>query len=346
MTGKERVIAAVRRKPYDRVPRWFWVGKGANDNLCAKYGLTPDQVDDFVGNDVKQCWLTINGQMERPWPEGESFVDEFGITWKRDGYYNMVTKHPMADLEADQIAAYPLPDPLIESRYEEFEAMKAKFGETHLIGADVSGSLFEPAYHLRGMDNILVDLALESDEATILLDRLCDFSSGIACEAARRGADWIWLGDDQGTQIATIMAPDTWRQWFKPRMKKIIDAVHEIKPDMIIAYHSCGAIFPIIGDLAEVGVNVLNPLQESATGMNHEEIKATFGDELTFLCGLDTQSIMVDASPEELKAAMKEKTAMLSAGGGYIAGVSHTLQHDIPAENIKAVIDALDEMAQ
>ena len=207
----------------------------------------------------------------------------------------------------------------------------------------MSGILFEPAYHLRGMENLMIDMAMEAEEADVLLDKLCEFSTKVAVRAAEMGADWIWLGDDMGTQISMLMSPEMWTRYFKHRMKHIIDEVRKVKPDMIIAYHSCGSIMPIIQSLIEIGVNVLNPIQESAENMNQNDIKEKYGDKLSFICGLDTQNFLVNAEVEDIKTQMKQKAKSLSVGGGgYIVGVSHTLQHDVPPQNIKVIVEALD----
>lgn len=343
MNSKERVYNTIHRKPVDRLARYIWIGRGAADNLKRTFGAAADDIDTLIGNDVKQTWLSINGQMEADCKEGESFVDEWGIRWHRDGYYNAVIEHPLANLGEEEIKNYPFPDPLKPQRYEYLKELLDKFGKDTFIGADVSGSLFEPAYHLRGMENLMIDMALEDPVADILLDRLCDFTTSVACRAAEMGVDWIWLGDDMGTQQSMLMSPDMWRKYFKPRMKKIIDAIHKIAPGMIIAYHSCGSIYPIIKELVEIGVQVLNPMQESAKGMEHEKIKAEFADKLTFMCGLDTQTFMVNASPDEVKTAMAEKAKLLSqCNGSYIVAASHTIQHDVPVENIMAMLNGLN----
>jgi len=343
MNSKERVYAAIRRQPVDRLPRYIWIGRGAADNLRRAFGEKANDIDALIGNDVKQTWLSINGQMEADCPEGESFVDEWGIRWHRDGYYNAVVEHPLADMDEDEIAAYPFPDPEKPERYEYLQQLLDEHGADAFIGADVSGSLFEPAYHLRGMQDLMLDMAAEEPAADVLLDKLCDFTTKVACHAAKMGVDWIWLGDDMGTQQSMLMSPAMWRKYFKPRMKKIIDAVHEVAPDMIIAYHSCGSVYPIIGELAEIGIQVLNPLQESAQGMDHAKIRAEYGDKLTFMCGLDTQTFMVNASAEEVKVAMAEKAKMLTENsGGFIVAASHTIQHDVPVENIMAMLEGLE----
>ena len=119
MTGKVRVYNAIQRKPIDRLPRFIWVGKGAAENLSRAYGIKVEDADAFVGNDVLQTWLSINRQMNTDCEEGKQFVDEWGITWQRDGAYNAVVRHPMADFDATQILEYDFPDPYAKERYAE-----------------------------------------------------------------------------------------------------------------------------------------------------------------------------------------------------------------------------------
>lgn len=345
MTSKERVYHAIKKAPVDKMPKYFWIGAGAAKNLSRALNIDVTEVDAYVGNDIMQPWLSINKQMTLECGEGEEFVDEWGITWKRDGYYNTPVKHPLANMSASEIAAYQLPDPYDPERYADLKYMLATYGKEYFIGADVSGSIFEPSYSLRGMDNLFVDMAMEAEEADILLDKVCEFTTCISIEAVRLGVDWIWMGDDWGSQKSMLMSPEMWRQYFKPRLKRIIDAIHQENPEMIIAYHSCGSISPIIGDLVEIGVNVLNPLQESAADMNHQRIKDEYGDKLTFMCGLDTQTFLVNATPEEVCTEMEKEICKMGKNGGYIAAVSHTIQHDVPAANIIAMLQTVDNCA-
>jgi len=305
--------------------------------ISEKEGISPEEVNAFIGNDIMQTWLSINGQMEIEKNEGETFTDEWGITWKRKGYYNSPISHPLSGLSAEQIARYPFPEACKPERFHILDVLISKYGKTHFIGADISGSLFEPAYHLRGMEELLTDMLIGEPEAEILLDRICEFTGNVAEEALKREVDWIWLGDDVGTQQGMILSPELWRKWLKPRMVKLIKRIRSFRKDAVIAYHSCGAVRPIVGDLAEIGINVLNPVQESAVGMDQDEIKAKYGNTLTLMCGLDTQQFLPSANPEAVKKAAAEKNRKLSDGGGYIMAVSHSLQPDVPLENIYAL---------
>jgi uroporphyrinogen decarboxylase len=193
------------------------------------------------------------------------------------------------------------------------------------------------------MEELMMDLASEAEEADILLDKLKEFTLEASLECLKRGADWIWLGDDLGAQNGMLISPDMWRSYFKPRMKEIIDALRKEKPDVIIAYHSCGSMRPVVPDLVEIGIDVLNPIQESAKDMDQLEVKQNFGKRITLMCGLDTQQFLVDATPSEVKEAAQKKIKSLGEGGGFIFAASHHIQHDTPDENIDALFEALDE---
>ena len=127
-------------------------------------------------------------------------------------------------------------------------------------------------------------------------------------------------------------------------MKRIIEEIRAFKKDIYIAYHSCGSIYPVIEDLIEVGINVLNPVQESAEVMNQLQIKKEFGDKLTLMCGVDTQQFLVNATTCEVKNKTKEIVSQLNDNGGFVFAVSHCIQPDTPEENIYALFEALDNL--
>jgi len=344
MTSKERVFAALRHEPADRVPRFIWLGSALGHQLEREKGMTPGELSrHFLRNDVLQVWLSINGGMERDVPEGARFTDEWGIAWERNGGYNAVVHHPLAEADADGIRAYPFPDPLDPARYEGLDALLRDYGGEYFIGADVSGSILEPANHLRGMENVLMDIATESEEIEALFDILADFTLRVSLEALRRGAHWVWLGDDLGTQRSMLLSPDSWLLLLKPRMARIIEGIRRAYPDAPIAYHSCGSMRQVIPDLCELGIDLLNPIQESARDMDHLEIKAEFGGRLCMMCGPDTQSFLIHATPSEVYAKIRQLIRDLGASGGYLFAVSHTIQRGTPMANIEAMLRALDE---
>jgi uroporphyrinogen decarboxylase len=344
MNSRERVYSTLNRELTDRVPRFVWLGKGTVKRLTEELGLTPLELNLKFGNDILQTWVSINGEMEREVPDNTEFTDEWGITWKREGDYNMVANHPLKGKDLSFIKNYNLPNPFSAQRYDQLNYLIKEYGDRYFIGADVSGVLFEPAYHLRDMEELMVDMAMENEEVDVLLDKLSDFCIAVSIECIKRGADWIWLGDDLGSQNSMLMSPDMWRKFFKPRMKKIIDSIRAFKKDIYIAYHSCGSMYPVIGDLIETGINVLNPVQESAHGMDQEKIKKEFGGRVILMCGLDTQQFLIDATPEQVKEKTAEIVRKLGYDGGLIFAASHHIQPDTPDENIYALFEALDNL--
>ncbi|MEI7632894.1 MAG: uroporphyrinogen decarboxylase family protein [bacterium] len=342
MNSKQRVYGAIRRTAIDRTPRFLWFHPSLLDEFGRRFGTSGFATEAAIGNDILQPWVSINQSMARAAAEGASFTDDFGITWTRQGYYNMVTRHPLMDAGLGQIEYYRMPDPHDPGRFTELEQLLASFGNDHFIGADVSGSIFEPAYHLRGMEDLLVEMTLREPEAGALLDKTMRFTTSAALESMRRGVDWVWLGDDVGTQSGMLISPLVWREILKPRLKTIVDAIHSVAPGTIIAYHSCGSIRPIIGDLAEIGIDVLNPLQPMATDMDNAAIKREFGNTLTFMAGIDTQDFLVSAKPEQARAETRRIVEVMGGNGGFIFAGSHTIQPDVPMANIEAMLETLD----
>ena len=343
MNSKQRVFEALNHRQPDRVPRYVWLGGEVRRRLCERHGISTLDLELKIGNDILQTWVSVNGEMERDVPQGAEFTCPFGIRWKRDGAYNNVVHHPLAGLDAGALRAYNPPDPRAPERFEHLEWLVKTHGREKLVGADVSGALFEPAYHLRGMEDFLADLAGETEEAEIILDKIEEFTTALSLASIARGVDWIWMGDDLGSQQGMLLSPALWRAQFKPRMKRIIDAIRAARPGMPVAYHSCGSMAPVIPDLVEIGVDVLNPLQESAAGMDHVEIKRTYGGRLTLMCGLDTQQFLPRATPAEIALATREKVETLGKDGGYIFAVSHTVQGDTSDAQINAMLGALGD---
>lgn len=342
MTSKQKVYDALNFKETSIVPRFVWYSNKTKEILEKIYNLNGVELDIYMGNDILQTWLSINGEMEREVDDNTVFIDEWGITWKRSGLYNMVIKHPLKNAEYKDIDEYTLPNPLDPKRYENLEYLIKKYGNEYFIGADISGTIFEPAYHLMNMENLLISIAYEDKKVDLLFDKIAEFSLTVAKEAIKRGADWIWLGDDLGTQAGMIMSPDKWRLYLKPRMERIISEIRKVKSDMVIAYHSCGSIVDIIPDLIEIGINVLNPIQPKALNMDIYEIKRKYGKDITLMGNIDTQNLMKDATPEGVKKETRKLIDALSVKGGYIFAASHTIQPDVPVENILAMVSEIN----
>jgi uroporphyrinogen decarboxylase len=142
-------------------------------------------------------------------------------------------------------------------------------------------------------------------------------------------------------QHGMIMDPETWRYWFKPRIRQMFESFRKVNPDIKIAWHSCGSIVPIIPDFIELGLDILNPIQPRAKDMTPEYLKREFGKDLIFFGGIDVQELLPFKSPGEIRSEITRMCEILGKGGGYIAAPAHNIQPDTPVENVFAMYDAI-----
>jgi uroporphyrinogen decarboxylase len=298
------------------------------------------RVGAIMGDDVRQAWVGNNHAMEGIVHErdGETHVDAWGVEWIKSGPFNQIRRSPLQDASPEQIRGYRFPyariDPLLSNM-----AAAAALADRHFIGCDVSPCLFEMTCRLRGMENALLDLAAGA-APTRLLERAGAFCLALARAACQRfPLDWLWTGDDVGGQRAMLVSPQCWRALIRPHLEPIF-AVGKAR-GLWIAYHSCGAIRPIIPDLIEIGLDVLNPIQCNCPGMDPVALKREFGAQLAFMGGIDTQSLLPGGTAAEVRRETERLlAAMTDGGGGYILAASHTIPPETPLENIFAMYEA------
>jgi uroporphyrinogen decarboxylase len=212
----------------------------------------------------------------------------------------------LADLDA-----YHIPDPRDPGRFRGMadRAKEARDRQVAVTLDPLAGGIIEMANSIRGHQNFFMDMASNQDFANALLDRVTDFFEAYyeeALIAAGEYIDIIFFGDDYGMQSNMIISPRMWRKMIKPRLARLI---HKIKStaDVYFQLHSCGAIAPIIGDLVEIGVDVLNPLQPNAKGMDLPEIKKTYGDQLVFHGVVDQQGVLPNGSVDDVREEVKTR---------------------------------------
>lgn len=209
-------------------------------------------------------------------------------------------------------------------------------GKAVQIGTWVSD--FEMPFNLRGIEQFYVDLGMEEDWLPVFLDYVTDASAEDARVAALAGADIFGIGDDLGSQRGLLISPDLWRRLFKPRLKRIIDAVKNNSRTTAFFLHSDGLITEIIPDLIEIGVDILNPIQPEV--MDPARIKQEFGKELIFYGAISVQHNLPFGTPDDVAQEVKLRMQTIGDGGGYIMTPSHLLNADIPWENIEAFFKA------
>jgi uroporphyrinogen decarboxylase len=266
-------------------------------------------------------------------------VDFWGVEWVKIGPFNQIRRSPLQDACREEILGYEYPYDCVDRLLANMEPIVARAKEFY-IGCDVSPCLFEMVCRLRGMENAILDLAADPELAEAMLERAETFARHIAEAACERFAlDWLWTGDDVGGQRAMIMSPQCWRERIRPRLARIFDVGKS--RGLWVAYHSCGAIRPILPDLVEMGLDVLNPVQCNCPGMDPIELKKEFGQELAFMGGVDTQGVLPNGTADEVRretARLLEE--MTVGGGGYILAASHAVPPETPIENIYAMYEA------
>lgn len=341
MTSKERVQACLNHQTTDRVPIFMWFHPGTARHLADLLGIPVSMVGEVMGNDIAQAWVNNNYAMEgiTHENEGEGHVDDWGIHWVREGEFNQIVDFPLISATEQQLERYQFPYASLESLLNNMQPILEKRHNLY-IGVDVSPCVFEMYWRLRGMERSLLDMIETPALANRMLSRCADFAVALAQESCQRfKPDWLWTGDDVAGQKGLMMHPEKWRELVGPHLRRVFDIGKE--HGLPVAYHCCGALRPILPDLIEMGLDVLNPVQCNCPGMNPLELKKEFGKTLTFMGGVDTQGLLPQGSAEQVyKATAGLIDGMTEGGGGYILAASHTIPPETPDENIFALYAA------
>jgi uroporphyrinogen decarboxylase len=278
--------------------------------------------------------------------EEPQYVDAWGILWRRvdfpggQGSYTEMVGHPLAGEDA-KLASYRPPDPREPTQYAGVADLVARWGKTHAIVGGVLGSAFEGPWYLRGMDQFLTDMLLNKDYAHALTDLVADWNLVAGLKLVELGCDLILAGDDVGVQDRLLISPQLFREFVKPRYGRLFGAYKKANPRLKIATHICGYIEPILDDLVETGVDILNPVQPLS--MDPARLKKRYGKSLSFWGAVDDQKVLPLGSPEEVEAEVRLRLRQLAPGGGYILCSSHNVQPGTPMANIRAFYRAAEK---
>lgn len=277
--------------------------------------------------------------------ESETYIDEWGVSWKHvpyqtpfgKGTYTEIIGHPLA--EDERITSYKVPDPERPELYVEAERAVKEYGDEYWVVGVTVTTIFETAWALRGYERILMDLVLDPDLVDVLFEIPYRYHRKAAEKLVRIGVDMIWLGDDVGTQDRMLFSPETWRTYLKPRMAELICSLKSLNPALKVAYHSDGEISPIISELIEIGVDVLNPIQPAS--MSPAELKTRYGDRLCFWGTIDEQHTLPFGSPDDVRKEVLHRLQTVGKNGGLILGPTHHVQLDTPLENFRTMVDTV-----
>jgi uroporphyrinogen decarboxylase len=360
MKHRDRVLTALNHQEPDRCPMQisftpeFAVRLGADLQLKGQGIHNPHgggntyELERLLDEDMLLTSVGwVNGYYQNGYQDVDSYQDEWGVTWRTIEYQTRFGKgkytepfgHPLADDR--ELEKYLAPDPDRPHLYAEAERVIREYKSEYWIVGVTPTTIFETAWALRGYEQLLVDMAAHPDKAKLVLDLPFYYHMTVTQHLVRLGVDMIWLGDDVGGQNSMLMSPKMWRAYLKPPMAELIASLRAINPYIKIAYHTDGVVYPIIPDLIEIGIDVLNPIQPMA--MDPVKLKDSYGDRLCFWGSMDIQQTLPFGTPHDVKQEVLARLETIGRDGGLLIGPTHNLQLDTPLENFWAMIDTIQQ---
>ncbi len=378
MNSRERLLVALNHREPDRIP--FDLGSTqvtgihviAYRHLRAYLGLPPvepqmcdviqqlalpdDDVIERLGMDVRGLfplnshnWNIADVDAGDAW----EYTDEWGIAHRRvkpEGLYYSAVRHPLGgEISPEDIRNHAWPntgDPeRIAGLREQALAYRAQDKAVMIKG--VLAGIFEMAQRVRGMEACLMDMASDESLACTLFDKMLELKLAFWEMALPRLAgivDVISEADDYGTQASQLISPRMFRRLLKPRLKILFGRIKHLAPGGRLFFHSCGNVRPLLPDFIELGVDILNPVHIRANGMEPVALKRDFGKDIVFWGGgVDTQGVLPNGTPQEVKDDVRRNIEALAPGGGFVFNTVHNIQADVPPENMVAMWEAMRE---
>jgi len=298
-----------------------------------------------------------SGFVKQEWSEAgyNKFRDEWGIEWwmpQDGGFYYDMRAHPLSEIETvADLEKVTFPDPLDDGRFEGLaeraDALMNGREVAYKLGRNAAG-IMEVAFWLRGFENFYCDMIANRPLAEALLDKLCEIKMAYWQRALAEVGENVMIvceADDLCGQDAPLIAPDLYRDLIKPRHTRLFAWIKQhAQADVKIFYHCCGAVTSLVPDLIESGIDILNPIQVSAAGVDTKQLKRDFGSELVFYGGgVDTQHILPRGSEQDVRDEVRRRIDDLAPGGGFVFATVHNSQADVPPENLMAMIETLRE---
>lgn len=335
MTSRERVLLALSHKEPDRVPTFY---RGIE--LPVKYKNWLDKIIDvapYIYFNPPKGW--------KPKKVGDIVFDELGVGRKQIGGHSQIVFHPLSNInDPMRLEDFPWPDPLDKTRVEGMRDIVIEWRNKDKITAVMtsfggSTGIFECSWYMTGMEKFFSDIYENPKFIEALLDKMLDIHIKLIENILSEIGDIIDIvctGDDLGSQSNLLISPRWYREVLKPRQKILIEHIKKFT-NAKVYYHSCGNIMPLIEDLIDIGVDILDPIQPKA--LNTEYLKKTYGDSLVFWGGIDEQEILPFGTPQDVRREVRRRFEELGEEGGFILGPAHWIQPDTPLENIEALYE-------
>jgi len=324
MTRRDIVLQALRHEKPDRLPYFMELSDETAVHMREYTGDACffENSGSYLAQERNESFRDLgNGQFE----------DMFGVVWDRgvqEGDFGIVAREPLQEAE---FGDYVFPEPNEKLIREKCERLaKSDCFTMYIIGF----SLFERAWTLRGMENLLCDMLQEPEFTHELFSRIVEYNLKVVDIVAEYPIDCIFFGDDWGQQKGLIMGLPMWKKYIRPCLEKMY--AHVKAKGMFVAQHSCGDCVSVFPDLVEMGLDIYNTFQPEVYDI--EFCKKEYGHKLTFYGGISTQRLLPFASPGEVEEEMERIIGVLSPDGGYILAPTHAMPGDIPPENVLAFL--------
>jgi len=263
------------------------------------------------------------------------YRDAFGTVWRTDQLPAVVVE-PGLKVPDFEGYDFPSPDTFLNQESRENAKKNASASPDALTIISPGMCLWE-AWYIRGFEATLMDCVTEEDFYAELLERMTELTLALVAACADVPADAIMMGDDWGDQRGILIGPERWRRFVKPRYARIFQAIHD--QGKLAIMHCCGSAADVMGDIVEIGLDVLESVQPEAGGMNPYALKKQWGDKLTFWGGLGSQRTIPFGTPDEIRDEIRHLRSEMSRGGGYILAPAKPLRPETPTENAVAVVE-------
>jgi uroporphyrinogen decarboxylase len=375
MISRERVLRALEHRVPDRVPvdlggNQTGIHKNAYRALIGRLGFDEEieimdavqqlarpservlerfRVDTrYVAAGPAESWKGGIVMAERNGRLWHDLTDEFGVRWSMPAAQNLymdITLHPLANATLRDLAEYPWPKGDDPSRFAGLRerALGIRRETPFAIVSGISGVIYETCWYLRGLEQWLCDLLTAPEFCEAVLDRVLEYWLDwfrLFLDEAGDVVDVIMIGDDLAGQDGPIFSPAIYGRLVKPRQKRLVQYIRS-RTRAKIWYHTCGSCIAHIPELIDNGIDILNPVQVSARGMDPAGLKRRFGKSLSFWGGgCDSQRVLPRGTPDEVAADVRRNMTALMPGGGYVFAGVHNIQGEVPPENVVAMFDA------
>lgn len=322
-------MEAIAHREADIVPYQIGLTTQAYDRLIAHVG-DPGYVE-RIGNHIVN--VHYDAEFEELGPGSGYWRDQFGVVWNRTGADKDIGVLEGLVLPEPSLGSYRFPE-LDEARIRRKSEQALENAGDKCVLAAIGFSLFERAWTLRGMENLLADMVAEPGFVGELLDRICEYNLRIIDIALEYPFDGFHFGDDWGQQRGLIMGPKHWRTHIKPRVARMFERAK--RAGKFVSLHCCGDIHELFPDLIEIGLDVYQTFQPEIYDVR--AVKREYGKALTFWGGISTQRVLPWVTPDEVKRVAREMMQVMGKGGGYIAAPTHAVPGDVPPENLVALV--------